>query len=339
MGRHKKAPMTDYYGVLSLNKSSSVADVTASFRKLALKHHPDRNPDDMTTAQRKLDEICEAYEVLSNPMHRAVYDQHGSRGLTQGVADGRGGMIKGTGKYKFGQNGDSQTIFMRVFGTDNPFAEIFQVSKDFFDPEYVEPTPVVLRKDVECTLEEFSVGAIKIVCVDIPGCGAFDVNVEVKRGWADGTELTMSAREIAAESCPKEHYTTSCIFTMRQAAHGLFERCGDDLVHTASLSLVQTLTGCALSITSLEGHELNVGVNEVVNETTKITLPGQGMPCITDPSVRGDLIVRFKPVYPKHLNDNQKHLIKSALFLPAEAKLNETQQDALRMMRKAFQFN
>ena len=78
--------MTDYYGVLSLNKSSSVADVTASFRKLALKvtlslctlsvsvlgcdtrvqHHPDRNPDDMTTAQRKLDEICEAYEVLSN---------------------------------------------------------------------------------------------------------------------------------------------------------------------------------------------------------------------------------------------------------------------------------
>jgi len=168
MGRHKKAPMTDYYGVLSLNKSSSVADVTASFRKLALKHHPDRNPDDMTTAQRKLDEICEAYEVLSNPMHRAVYDQHGSRGLTQGVADGRGGMIKGTGKYKFGQNGDSQAIFMRVFGTDNPFAEIFQVSKDFFDPEYVEPTPVVLRKDVECTLEEFSVGAIKIVCVDIP---------------------------------------------------------------------------------------------------------------------------------------------------------------------------
>merc|ERR1712159_559947 len=161
MGRHKKAPMTDYYGVLSLNKSSSVADVTASFWKLALKHHPDRNPDDMTTAQRKLDEICEAYEVLSNPMHRAVYDQHGSRGLTQGVADGRGGMIKGTGKYKFGQNGDSNAIFMRVFGTDNPFAELFQVSKEFFDPNYVPPKTTATEIKLECTLEELAVGGIK----------------------------------------------------------------------------------------------------------------------------------------------------------------------------------
>ena len=74
-------------------------------------HHPDRNPDDQVAAQRKLDEICEAYDVLSDreprtalqlsllaesfvpAMHRVVYDQHGRRGLTQGVADGRGGTV------------------------------------------------------------------------------------------------------------------------------------------------------------------------------------------------------------------------------------------------------
>jgi len=47
-----------------------------------------------------------------------------------GVPDGRGGTIKGTGIYKFGMNGDSDAIFMRVFGTGNPFAELFQVAAE-----------------------------------------------------------------------------------------------------------------------------------------------------------------------------------------------------------------
>jgi DnaJ-class molecular chaperone len=63
-------------------------------------------------------------------LHRAVYDQYGLKGLKEGVADGRGGIVKGTGKYTFGANGDSNEIFVRVFGTDNPFSELFQVSLD-----------------------------------------------------------------------------------------------------------------------------------------------------------------------------------------------------------------
>ena len=77
-------------------------------------------------------------------------------------------QVKGTGNYKFGMHGDSDAIFMRVFGTDNPFAELYQVSKDFFDPNYVEPVPCIVRVDIECSLEEFFAGGIKVVPVDIP---------------------------------------------------------------------------------------------------------------------------------------------------------------------------
>jgi len=88
------ANMEDYYTTLGLTKSASIADVTSSFRKLALKHHPDRNPEDQLASKAKLDQICESYDVLSNPMYRAVFDQHGKRGLNSAVADGKGGNVK-----------------------------------------------------------------------------------------------------------------------------------------------------------------------------------------------------------------------------------------------------
>jgi len=332
--------MEEYYTTLGLTKSASIADVTSSFRKLALKHHPDRNPEDQLAAKAKLDQICESYDVLSNPMYRAVFDQYGKRGLTSAVVDGKGGTVKGTGNYKFGMHGDSDAIFMRVFGTDNPFAELYQVSKDFFDPNYVEPVPCIIRVDIECTLEEFYAGGIKVVPVEIPGAGTYDVTITVLCGWTAGTELSMSAREIAGVHCPKEHYTTQCIFTMRQAVHSCFERQGDDLVsHPLSVPLVQALTGYTANITLLDGHQLPVGVSEVIsNDFTKV-LPGQGMPTSSDPSVRGDLVLRFKVVFPVSLNDSQKHLIKSSLYLPCESKQNHEQQEAMRGMRRAFQFN
>lgn len=329
----------DYYCALGLNKSASVGDVTAAFRKLALKHHPDRNPDDQVAAQQKLDEICEAYDVLSNPVHRVVFDTHGRRGLISGVADGRGGTVKGTGIYKYGMNGDSNSIFMRVFGTGNPFEELYQVSGEFFDPDFKEPVPLIIKQSVDCTLEEFCLGAIKLVEVSIPGCGVFDVRVDVKPGWTDGTELHMSAREIATDSCPKEHYTSKCIFTMRQTPHNLFTREADNLVHVHSLPLVHALTGSVLSIDSLDGQKLTVGVDQVITPQTEHVVPGQGMPRASDPTTRGDLIVRFKTVYPQQLSSDQKHLIKAALYLQAEDQLDEPQQAALRSMRCAFQFN
>merc|ERR1711865_417649 len=66
MGIFRLSKMEDYYTTLGLTKSASIADVTSSFRKLALKHHPDRNPEDQLASKAKLDQICESYDVLSN---------------------------------------------------------------------------------------------------------------------------------------------------------------------------------------------------------------------------------------------------------------------------------
>ena len=76
----------DYYKVLGVAAGAPLAEIKAAYRKLALRYHPDRNPDD-PEAERNFKELAEAYEVLSDPEKRSLYDRYGEAGL-KGVHHG-----------------------------------------------------------------------------------------------------------------------------------------------------------------------------------------------------------------------------------------------------------
>jgi len=80
----------DYYEVLGVSKTASKDEIKKAYRKLALKYHPDRNPDDKE-AEEKFKEAAEAYEVLSDEDKKARYDRYGHAGLGQGASGGFGG--------------------------------------------------------------------------------------------------------------------------------------------------------------------------------------------------------------------------------------------------------
>lgn len=71
----------DYYEVLGIDKASSLDEIKRSYRKLALKYHPDKNPENKKESEEKFKEISEAYEVLSDPDKREIYDRFGHEGL------------------------------------------------------------------------------------------------------------------------------------------------------------------------------------------------------------------------------------------------------------------
>lgn len=81
----------DYYEILGVNRNATDNDLKASYRKLALKYHPDRNPDDQE-AEEKFKEAAEAYEVLHDANKRAIYDQYGHAGLEGTGFSGFGGF-------------------------------------------------------------------------------------------------------------------------------------------------------------------------------------------------------------------------------------------------------
>lgn len=99
----------DYYEVLGLQKGASDDEIKRAFRKLALKYHPDRNPNDKE-AEEKFKEINEAYQVLSDPQKKAQYDQFGTTDF------GGAGAGQGFGGFDFSDFGGFGDIFDSFFG-------------------------------------------------------------------------------------------------------------------------------------------------------------------------------------------------------------------------------
>jgi len=106
----------DYYGVLGVNRDASEEDIKKAYRKLAMKHHPDRNPD--KGAEEKFKEAKEAYEVLSDARKRSAYDQFGHAGVDPAAGFGAAGARGfSAGPDGFGGFADAfGDIFGEIFG-------------------------------------------------------------------------------------------------------------------------------------------------------------------------------------------------------------------------------
>lgn len=139
----------NYYEMLELPKNASEADIKKAYRKLALKWHPDKNPDNQKEAEKRFKEISEAYEVLSDKKKRDIYDRYGKEGLTRGGGssgsasshhhhhDDFGGYQFDFDPFSFGGFGSNSfhfrsphDIFEEFFGTRNIF-DIFEDSGMF----------------------------------------------------------------------------------------------------------------------------------------------------------------------------------------------------------------
>ena len=165
----------DYYEMLGVQKGASTDDIKKAYRKLAMKYHPDRNPDNKE-AEEKFKEAAEAYEVLADDDKRSRYDQFGFAGVDPNYGAGQGGGFGG-GFGGFGDFGDLGDIFGSFFGggssRSNPNA-----------PRRGENVGARL----ELTFEEAAFGCEKEISVPrIENCSACHGS-----GSADGTVETCS---------------------------------------------------------------------------------------------------------------------------------------------------
>ncbi|MDQ6994838.1 MAG: molecular chaperone DnaJ [Mariprofundaceae bacterium] len=140
----------DYYEVLGINKDADVNMVKKAYRKLAMKYHPDRNPDDEGAAE-KFREVTEAYEILSDADKRSRYDQYGHAGVNDQMGGFGAGGFQNSHAYR-----DFGDLFGDVFGNMFGGGEGGQQGNRGAD----------LRYDLELSLEEAASG--KEVSLDIP---------------------------------------------------------------------------------------------------------------------------------------------------------------------------
>eukprot|EP00795_Rhopilema_esculentum_P014508 gene14508-5568_t len=119
----------DYYKILGVSKDADEKEIKKAYRKLALKWHPDKNPDNVKEAEEKFKSISEAYDILSDQEKRAVYDRYGKDGLKAGGGGGGGPSAADFGGFHHFTFRSADDIFKDFFSHD-PFGD--DIFREFF---------------------------------------------------------------------------------------------------------------------------------------------------------------------------------------------------------------
>ena len=190
----------DFYDILGVSRSADAEELKKAYRKLAIKYHPDKNPNDKE-AEDKFKEAAEAYEILSNPEKRKRYDQFGHQGVGAGAAGGFSGNMDDI----FSQFGD-------IFGGGSPFEGFFSGGSRSSGRRVVKGTN--LRIKIKLSLEEIAAGVEKTVkinkqisCKTCGGSGAKDRNSFTTCGTCGGSG---SVRRVTNTILGQMQTTSTC---------------------------------------------------------------------------------------------------------------------------------
>ena len=207
------ADKRDFYEVLGVNKNATDDELKKAYRKLAKKYHPDANPDNKKEAEAKFKEVNEAYETLSNPEKRRMYDQFGPDGPQGfGGAGGNGFYSQGFDGFNMGDFGDLGDIFSSFFG--GGFGGNGRTSRAKSGPS----KGASLRYDIEITFEEAFLGVEKEIsfnreetCNTCHGTGA-KPGTKVENcsmcngtGQISQTQTTILGQMQTTRTCPNCH--------------------------------------------------------------------------------------------------------------------------------------
>lgn len=341
--------MADYYKILGVPKTADDEQLKKAYKKLALKWHPDRNPDNKDEANRRFKEISEAYEVLSDKNKRAIYDQFGEEGLKSGMGAG-GEPGGGGGGHPFGAGGfpggsfyftssgrpggrggafrpsSADDIFRQFFGGANPFMDMDMEEEDYHHRHHHHggaggfrgfgaPEPV--RKILPCSLEDLYCGTTKKLRVtrklmDASGKAIPSekiLTIEVKPGWKSGTKIKFAGE---GDELP-DGRSQDIEFILQENPHPTFKRDGDNLITDIHLTLLESLTGFSRPLRMLDGKEINISNRQVTKPEQEIRFTGRGMPVSKNPAQKGDLIVKIHVDFPTSFTEEQKSALKNIL--------------------------
>ena len=226
----------DYYEVLGVDKNASEDEIKKAYRKLAIKYHPDKNPDD-EDAEEKFKEAAEAYDVLHDPNKRKQYDQFGF--------DGPAGM-GGSGGFGGGASMDMDDIFSMfgdIFGGHGGFSGFSGFGGGARSRQHVQFRGSDLRLKVRLTLQEIATGITKkfkvkkdVTCAHCHGTGAeAGSGTETcptchGQGIVTKTVRTMLGMMQTQTECPTCHGEGTVIKNPCQTCHGTGVTRGEEVV-------------------------------------------------------------------------------------------------------------
>lgn len=340
-----------FYKVLGVSKEADESEIKKAYKKMALKHHPDKGGD-----VEKFKEISSAVEVLCDPEKRKIYDQYGKEGLER---DGGGG----------GDGHSAEDIFSAFFGGGGRARRSGpQKGEDIQHPVKVTLDDLYNGKTVrlainrnklcpECDGRGGKVGAER-ACSDCRGQGVRIQLRQIGPGMVQqiqsacqecrGTGKIMDERDKCKECNGKKVFKDrkvleaiiekgmkngqkirfageadeapgtipgDVIFIVQEKEHDVFKRKGADLVTTIDLQLSEALCGFVKTITHMDGRVLRFESKpgEVIKPDDVRLIQGEGMPFHGNPFTKGRLFLHFRVTFPTTMAPGAVTALKAVL--------------------------
>jgi len=321
----------DLYECLNIEEDATPRQIKRAFRKLSIKYHPDKNKNNAERAKRKFNEVREAYEVLSDPDKRFLYDTGGMSTVreaaeedAQGAAaqmdpfahmfggGGFGGHHGGEeGKKRKARKGQDTSIDVEV-----DMATLFTGGnvKAKFKRRIVcrgcrrKPSKEKCRKCRQCPSEfkmvHKRVGNMimqdqeeiksRLKCK----VETAELDCEIEKGMNTGEKLKF---ERMAKQTPGE-IPGDVIVNLVAKPHPRFKRKGNHLETTLKITLEEALLGFSKTLTHLDGRKVKVERSRITHPNYVMSVRNEGMPFHEDSSKKGHLYVKLEVVFPKKIN-------------------------------------
>lgn len=287
----------DYYAVLGVPKDASAEAIKKAYRKLALKHHPDKNPGN-SQAEEKFKEITEAYAVLSDAEKRRQYDQFGDTGFHQRYS--QEDIFRGA---------DINSIFREFgfgFGNDDLFSQLFGGGRGRVHPggrprptqgqDYLMHISIPFRTAIlggETRVDYRRDSQVEQLTVRIPA------------GVENGQKLRVAGKGGHGGSGGPPG---DLLLEIAIEADPLFRREGDDLLVTVEVPFSGACLGTSVEVPTLDGPK-RIKIPAGMPGGRKIRLRGFGVP-LRGSKTRGDLYAMIMVAIPDHLTAAQKKLLE-----------------------------
>lgn len=343
------ASQIDYYELLEVERTADDKTIKSSYRRLAMKHHPDRNPG-CTESEAKFKAISQAYDCLKDPQKRAAYDQYGHAAFEGGMGGGRGGGAE------FSDIGD---IFESIFGGGFGGGGRRQARRG-----------ADLRYDMEITLEEAFHGKkaeieieVSQTCEPCTGSGA-EPGTSSRRCTMCGGHGKVRSQQgffMVERTCPTCHGRGEVLETPCKACggegrvdrperlevnippgvdsgtrirlsgkgeagpfgspsgdlyiflhvsrHDVFERESTSLITRVPITFTTAALGGDITIPGLDGDHIAINIPAGIQSGKQLRKRGAGMPVLQGRG-RGDLIIEITIETPTKLTARQKELLR-----------------------------
>jgi len=310
--------MEDYYKILGVQSNSNADDIKKSYRKLSLKHHPDRGGD-----ANDFKKINEAYQTLGNPEKKRMYDMQKNNPLFGGMNDVPGNpedifnMMFGGGGIPFPFGGMGGMGGMQGMGM--PQVRIFHNGRPVNMPGMNKPAPIV--KSIEITLEQAYSGVNHPLKLEkwvmegnVKKIEQETIYVEIKPGIDDNEIIILRNRG----NMLSENNIGDVKLFIKVINNTEFTRDGLDLLLTKEITLKEALVGFQFDFKHLSGktYTINNKTGKVVTPSFVKEVPNMGMkrtrPHPASPLV-GNLLICFKINYPSTITEEQREQLEKIL--------------------------